>query len=85
MQFVLVRLSIFRYLNEFLLVAASSRPGAWCLDPFAGSGTLGAVCRALDRRFVLIDCNPEAVEIMRARLGGRGVGVGGPAAGASGE
>ena len=29
------------------LVAASSRPGGWCLDPFAGSGTLGAVCREL--------------------------------------
>ena len=23
------------------MVAASSRPGGWCLDPFAGSGTLG--------------------------------------------
>ena len=29
------------------IVAASSRPGGWCLDPFAGSGTLGAVCREL--------------------------------------
>ncbi len=28
------------------IVAASSRPGGWCLDPFAGSGTLGAVCQA---------------------------------------
>jgi site-specific DNA-methyltransferase (adenine-specific) len=51
------------------LVAASSRPGGWCLDPFAGSGTLGAVCRELGRRFVLIDSNPVAIEIMRARLG----------------
>ncbi|HEX3688485.1 MAG TPA: DNA methyltransferase [Solirubrobacteraceae bacterium] len=51
------------------LVAASSRPGAWCLDPFAGSGTLGAVCRELGRRFVLIDSSPTAVEVMRARLG----------------
>src|SRR6202022_1404092 len=25
------------------IVAASARPGGWCLDPFAGSGTLGAV------------------------------------------
>ncbi|MBV9837494.1 MAG: site-specific DNA-methyltransferase [Solirubrobacterales bacterium] len=53
------------------LVAASSRPGAWCLDPFAGSGTLGAVCQELGRRFVLVDDNPAAVEIARARLGGR--------------
>jgi site-specific DNA-methyltransferase (adenine-specific) len=51
------------------LVAASSRPGGWCLDPFAGSGTLGAVCRQLGRRAVLIDESAEAVEVMRRRLG----------------
>jgi site-specific DNA-methyltransferase (adenine-specific) len=50
------------------IVAASSRPGAWCLDPFAGSGTIGAVCRQLGRRFVLVDSNPDAIEIMRRRL-----------------
>jgi site-specific DNA-methyltransferase (adenine-specific) len=50
------------------LVAASSRPGGWCLDPFAGSGTLGAVCRQLGRRFVLVDENPVAIEVMRRRL-----------------
>jgi site-specific DNA-methyltransferase (adenine-specific) len=51
------------------IVAASSRSGGWCLDPFAGSGTLGAVCRQLDRRFVLVDENPVAIEVMRRRLG----------------
>ncbi|HEY2653795.1 MAG TPA: site-specific DNA-methyltransferase [Solirubrobacteraceae bacterium] len=51
------------------IVAASSRPGGWCLDPFAGSGTLGAVCRTLGRRFVLVDSNPAAIEVMRTRLG----------------
>jgi site-specific DNA-methyltransferase (adenine-specific) len=50
------------------LVAASSRPGGWCLDPFAGSGTLGAVCRQLGRRFVLADDSPAAVEVMVQRL-----------------
>jgi site-specific DNA-methyltransferase (adenine-specific) len=50
------------------LVQASSKPGGWCLDPFAGSGTLGAVCKALERRYVLIDSNPTAVEVMRERL-----------------
>jgi site-specific DNA-methyltransferase (adenine-specific) len=50
------------------LVAASSRPGSWCLDPFAGSGTLGAVCRELGRRFVLVDENPVAIEVMSERL-----------------
>ncbi|MDQ6841128.1 MAG: site-specific DNA-methyltransferase [Actinomycetota bacterium] len=51
------------------IVAASSRPGGWCLDPFAGSGTLGVVCKQLGRRFVLVDSNPEAIEVIRARLG----------------
>jgi site-specific DNA-methyltransferase (adenine-specific) len=51
------------------LVAASSRQGGWCLDPFAGSGTLGVVCRQLGRRFVLIDESPVAVDVMRRRLG----------------
>jgi site-specific DNA-methyltransferase (adenine-specific) len=50
------------------IVSASSRPGGWCLDPFAGSGTLGAVCRQLGRRFVLVDENPVAIETMRTRL-----------------
>jgi site-specific DNA-methyltransferase (adenine-specific) len=52
------------------MVQASSRPDGWCLDFFAGSGTLGAVCRKLGRRFVLIDANPEAVAIARARIDG---------------
>jgi site-specific DNA-methyltransferase (adenine-specific) len=50
------------------IVAASSRPGGWCLDPFAGSGTLGAVCQGLGRRFVLTDSNPVAIDVMRERL-----------------
>ena len=53
------------------IVQASSRPGDWCLDFFAGSGTLGAVAAKLDRRYVLIDSNPEAVRVMRERLGER--------------
>lgn len=52
------------------IVSASSKPGGWCLDPFAGSGTLGAVCRQLGRHYVLVDSNPEAIAIMGARLGG---------------
>ena len=50
------------------MVAASSRPGGWCLDFFAGSGTLGAVCQQLGRRFVLVDSHPAAVRIARDRL-----------------
>ncbi len=50
------------------IVSASSRPGGWCLDPFAGSGTLGAVCRNLGRQFVLIDSNPVAIDVIQRRL-----------------
>jgi site-specific DNA-methyltransferase (adenine-specific) len=49
-------------------VLASTRPGDWCLDFFAGSGTLGAVAAGLRRRYVLIDSNNEAVEVMTKRL-----------------
>jgi site-specific DNA-methyltransferase (adenine-specific) len=51
------------------MVQASSRPRDLCLDPFAGSGTLGAVATKLGRRYLLIDESPEALRVMRARLG----------------
>ncbi len=51
------------------MVQASTRPGDWCLDFFAGSGTLGAVAAKLGRHYVLIDSNPQAVRVMHARLG----------------
>jgi site-specific DNA-methyltransferase (adenine-specific) len=50
------------------MVLASTRPGDWCLDFFAGSGTLGAVAAKLGRRYVLIDSSPEAVAVARRRL-----------------
>jgi site-specific DNA-methyltransferase (adenine-specific) len=52
------------------MVQASTRPGDRCLDFFAGSGTLGAVAGKLGRRYLLIDSNPDAVAVMRARLPG---------------
>jgi site-specific DNA-methyltransferase (adenine-specific) len=54
------------------MLQASTRPGDRCLDFFAGSGTLGAVAAKLGRRYVLIDSNPEAVRVMRERLGADG-------------
>jgi site-specific DNA-methyltransferase (adenine-specific) len=50
------------------IIQASSREGDWVLDFFAGSGTTGAVAQALGRRFVLVDQNPEAIQVMRARM-----------------
>jgi len=52
------------------MVSASSRPGDWVLDFFAGSGTLGAVAQQLDRRFVLMDSHPDALDVMQKRLTG---------------
>jgi site-specific DNA-methyltransferase (adenine-specific) len=51
------------------MVLASTRPGDWCLDFFAGSGTLGAVAARLGRRYVLVDSAPEAYGVMVKRLG----------------
>lgn len=50
------------------IIQASSNPGDWVLDFFAGSGTTGAVAEKLGRRFLLIDENPEAIAVMRKRL-----------------
>jgi site-specific DNA-methyltransferase (adenine-specific) len=49
------------------MVTASTRPGDWCLDFFCGSGTLGAVAGKAGRRWLMVDSNPEAVEVARAR------------------
>ncbi|SMQ73631.1 site-specific DNA-methyltransferase [Agreia sp. VKM Ac-1783] len=50
------------------IIQASSREGDWVLDFFAGSGTTGAVAQALGRRFVLVDQNPEAIQVMHDRM-----------------
>jgi site-specific DNA-methyltransferase (adenine-specific) len=51
------------------MVQASSRPGDWVLDFFAGSGTLGAVAEKLGRKFVLVDSHQDAIDVMKNRLG----------------
>jgi site-specific DNA-methyltransferase (adenine-specific) len=52
------------------IVAASSNPGDHVLDFFAGSGTTGAACLELGRRFTLIDDNPAALRVMAWRFAG---------------
>jgi DNA modification methylase len=39
-----------------------------CLDPFAGTGTLGRACARLNRRYILFDINPEARDIFQNSL-----------------
>jgi DNA modification methylase len=50
------------------IIQASSCPGDTVLDFFAGSGTAGEAAHQLGRKFILIDDNPEALEVMRKRF-----------------
>lgn len=50
------------------LVRVHSRPRDRLLDFFAGSGTFGEAALRHDRHVVLVDQNPEAIEVMRRRL-----------------
>lgn len=52
------------------IIRASSRPGDLVLDFFAGSGTTGVAALELGRRFILVDNNPEAIEVMKRRFHG---------------
>ncbi|HAF48016.1 MAG TPA: site-specific DNA-methyltransferase [Anaerolineaceae bacterium] len=50
------------------IVAASSNRGDVVLDFFAGSGTIGEVCLDLGRYFILVDNNPQAINVMQKRF-----------------
>ena len=52
------------------IVAASSRPGDLVVDWCAGSGTTGAAAAEMGRRFLLVDDQSAAIEVMRQRLAG---------------
>ena len=51
------------------IVKVHTNPGEVVLDFFAGSGTAGEAAAKHGRRFVLVDENPDAVKVMRRRLG----------------
>ena len=57
------------------IIQASSKPGDLVLDFFGGSGTTGFVAAQLERRFILMDRNTEAIEVMRDRFASAGVPV----------
>ncbi|MFM2237786.1 MAG: hypothetical protein RL389_133 [Actinomycetota bacterium] len=57
------------------IIQASSKPGDLVVDFFGGSGTTGFVAAELGRRFVLMDQNPEAIEVMRSRFASASVPV----------
>ena len=50
------------------VIQASSKEGDLVLDFFAGSGTTGAAAAELGRNFILIDQNPESIEVIRERF-----------------
>jgi site-specific DNA-methyltransferase (adenine-specific) len=50
------------------VIQASSKEGDVVLDFFAGSGTTGAAAAELNRSFILVDQNPEAVQVMKERF-----------------
>jgi len=52
------------------IIQASSKEGDFVLDFFAGSGTTGVVANMLNRKFILVDQNPEALEVIQQRLEG---------------
>lgn len=49
-------------------VLAGSRPGDTVLDPFGGAGTVEVVCREESRSSILLELNPEYIEIARRRV-----------------
>jgi len=51
------------------VIHASSNEGDWVLDFFGGSGTTGAVAGKLNRKFILIDQNDEAISVISNRIG----------------
>jgi site-specific DNA-methyltransferase (adenine-specific) len=50
------------------IIRASSNPGDTVLDFFAGSGTVGESCLTFGRKFILVDNNPQSIEVMAKRF-----------------
>lgn len=49
------------------IVLASTEPGAWILDPFAGSGTAGIAASLVGRRFLGIERESDFLRLAEAR------------------
>lgn len=55
------------------IVKIHSNPGDVAMDFFAGSGTLGESAYLHGRNSILVDCNPDAIAVMKRRFAGLGV------------
>lgn len=49
------------------IILASTKPGAWILDPFTGSSTTGIAANLLGRRFLGIDKERQFLDLSQAR------------------
>lgn len=49
-------------------ILAGTKEGDWVIDPFGGSGTTAIVCESLKRNSILLELNPEYVEIAKNRI-----------------
>lgn len=52
------------------IIKVHSNPNDVVLDFFAGSGTTGIAANDNQRRFILIDNNPQAIQVMQRRFSG---------------
>jgi modification methylase len=50
------------------VILATSRPGDVVLDPFAGTGTTGAVAQRLERRWIMIEREPAYRALIEQRI-----------------
>jgi adenine-specific DNA-methyltransferase len=50
------------------VIAMSTDPGDWVLDPFLGSGTTAAVAHKMGRRWIGIECGDHATTLAAPRL-----------------
>lgn len=55
-----------RLLKHFIEI--SSNPGDTVLDCFAGSGSVGATARELNRNFILVEKDTDYINLIKARL-----------------
>lgn len=49
------------------IIEASTKPGAWVLDPFSGSSTTGIAANLLGRKFLGLEIEDEYLAMSRAR------------------
>ena len=52
----------------YRIILASTKKGDIVLDPFFGTGTTGAICKKLGRKFIGIDSNPIYMHAAKKRI-----------------